>query len=302
MKSRIPSVFAALATCLWAGSASADDFLSPDILILGDSQIPFGSGPAFLDFFTNIHEHCAASPEQSIELEKLGETRVAVIGVRSTSLPSWLARSGPAKGAICDVDKNWRVNAGTYGFINTTGNKYVQIGQGAPYQFCAPGRSAFEEMFRDDYYDPKLTLMTFLGNSARRWAESLEDTVADVERMTSQLPPDMGCIFMTTQPAYKEEIVQLRLRAQENLQKAFEITGSQCSFVPGATEATVEMYQGNANYFRLNSRGRVKDPFHPNEAAARNFFALEMDSICTAIFDQLEDLPPIESETASVQQ
>lgn len=34
--------------------AHAEDFISPEILILGDSQISFGSGPAFLEFFTDI--------------------------------------------------------------------------------------------------------------------------------------------------------------------------------------------------------------------------------------------------------
>ena len=269
-------------------SASAQDFVSPEILILGDSQISFGSGPAFLEFFNDIEGHCQANKEQMQNLKKLGKMRVGVIGVRSTSIHSWTARSGRSKDTICKEDRKWRVNAGTYGFINMTGNKYVQIGKGKEYQFCAPKKSAFEYMFRDGYYEPKLLLMSFLGNSAKRWANSLEAAIEDVEKMMAQLPPDVPCVFMTTAPAYKKEIVDLRLKAQDNLMSAFEATGARCSFVPGATPETVLANQGNKNYFRLNKRGMVKDPYHPNRAAAKNFFALEMNGICNAVFDQMD--------------
>ena len=273
-------------------SAAAQDFVSPEILILGDSQISFGSGPAFLEFFNDIEGHCQANNEQMQNLKKLGKMRVGVIGVRSTSIHSWTARSGRSKDTICKEDRKWRVNAGTYGFINMTGNKYVQIGKGKEYQFCAPKKSAFEYMFRDGYYEPKLLLMSFLGNSAKRWANSLEAAIEDVEKMMAQLPPDVPCVFMTTAPAYKKEIVDLRLKAQDNLMSAFEATGARCSFVPGATPETVLANQGNKNYFRLNKRGMVKDPYHPNRAAAKNFFALEMNGICNAVFDQMDRALP----------
>ncbi len=279
---------AILNTLVMTTSAYADDFVSPEILILGDSQISFGSGPAFLEFFTDIKEHCHPNQQQAESLQRLGKMRVGVIGVRSTSIPSWIARRGPAKDTICEEDRKWRVNAGTYGFINMTKNKYVQIGKGREYQFCAPKKSAFEEMFREDYYNPKLLLMSFLGNSARRWADSPEAAIEDVEEMMRQLPATMPCIFMTTAPAYSAKIIDLRLRAQKNLMAAFEKTGSRCTFVPGATEETVAANQGNKHFFRLNKSGMVKDPYHPNQRAAKNFFALEMDGICNAIFDQIE--------------
>lgn len=280
---------AAFCALLTATPTLADDFISPEILILGDSQISFGSGPAFLEFFTDIKEHCSPNEQQTENLRRLGEMRVGVIGVRSTSIPSWIARKGPAKDTICEEDRKWRVNAGTYGFVNMTNNQYVQIGKGREYQFCAPKKSAFEEMFREDYYNPKLLLLSFLGNSARRWADSKEDAVKDVEEMMRQLPPDMPCIFMTTAPAYSAKIVNLRLRAQKNLMSAFEETGSRCTFVPGATPETVAANQGNRHFFRLNKSGMVKDPYHPNKRAAKNFFALEMDGICNAIFEQIDD-------------
>ena len=298
------SCIAAVCALSLTSQTSAQDFISPDILILGDSQISFGSGPAFLDFFSDIKTHCSPNAEQLRYLDRLGDMEVGVIGVRSTSLPSWTARGGAAKDTICEVDPTWNVNAGSYGVINDTGNKYVQIGRGEEYQFCERGQSAFETMFRDDYYDPSLLLMTFLGNSSRRWAEDPEAAVRDVEEMTAQLPPDMPCIFMTTAPAYREDIVERRLRAQTNLMAAFEQTGSQCSFVPGATPETVAANQGNASFFRRNSNGSVKDPFHPNTRAAEHFFELEMDAICDAVFEQIEradHLAPVpEPELASI--
>lgn len=289
LRTTLTGLFVATTLCT---AASAQDFVSPEILILGDSQISFGSGPAFLDFFNDIEGHCGANKEQMQSLKKLGKMRVGVIGVRSTSIHSWTARSGRSKDTICKEDRKWRVNAGTYGFINMTGNKYVQIGKGKEYQFCAPKKSAFEYMFRDGYYAPKLLLMSFLGNSARRWAESLDAAIEDVEKMMAQLPPDVPCIFMTTAPAYKKSIVDLRLKAQNNLMTAFQETGARCSFVPGATPETVLANQGNKNYFRLNKRGIVKDPYHPNRAAAKNFFALEMNGICSAVFDQIDRALP----------
>jgi hypothetical protein len=262
-------------------------FQSPSIVILGDSQIPFGSGPVFLDFFENIKSHCPPAPGQTHKIEALADMKVAVIGVRSTSLQSWTATMGRAKGAICDVDPKWKVNAGTYGFINTSGNKYKQIGRGDAYRFCEKGKSAFQVMFRPDYYDPKLILLSFLGNSARRWADSYDAAVDDVTKMNAQLPTGVPCIFMTTAPSYSKKITELRLKAQANVKRAFVETGSSCSFIEGTTPETVAANQGNKHYFRVNSAGKVKDPYHPNEKAARTFLMIGMDDICTAVYDQI---------------
>ena len=266
----------------------AKEFVSPDILVLGDSQIPFGSGPAFLEFFTDIKHYCRPDETHKSNLAKLGDMKVAVIGVRSTSLRSWTARSGIDKAKVCDVDPTWNVNAGSYGVVNETDNKYVQIGQGAQYQFCEQDRSPFETMFREDYYRPKLLLFSFLGNSAMRWAKDKDDAVADVLDMMSQVPEKIPCIFMTTAPPYSKTNTEIRLRAQNNLRMAFHETGNRCTFVPGSTPETIAANQGNKNYFRLNDDGKVSDPYHPNQVAAKNFFALEKEGICSAIFEQVE--------------
>jgi hypothetical protein len=274
--------------------AQAEPFVSPDILVLGDSQIPFGSGPVFLDFFENLKSHCPPKPAQEAALAHIDDMKVAVIGVRSTSIQSWTARSGGNKGAICTVDKKWKVNAGTFGFINRTGNKYQQMGRGKPYQFCQKGKSAFEAMFRPDYYRPKLLLMSFLGNSTKRWANNREDALADVEKLMSQIPEGTPCIFMTTAPPYSKKIVDRRLKAQTNIKWAFEQTPRSCTFIEGATPETIAANKGNKRHFRRNKSGRVKDPFHPNERAAKNFMKLEMASICEAIYSEIT-LPAVVS-------
>jgi hypothetical protein len=269
------------------GAGTAEEFRSPDIVVLGDSQLSFGSGPVFLDFFQNIESHCQPDARQARDLEQLGDKSVAVIGVRSTSLRSWVARKGRAKGRVCDVDKKWRVNAGTFGSVNTTKNKYVQIGQGKQYQFCKHGQSPFEAMFADEYYKPKLLIMSFLGNSAKRWATDKEAAFKDVADTMAQLPEGMPCIFMTSAPSYHKKTVDLRLKAQQNIKAAFKQSGSRCSFVEGFTPETIAANQGNKLYFRRNSSGKVKDPFHPNEKAAKNFFMVRTNDICEAVYGQL---------------
>lgn len=285
---------------LAAPIAQAEPFVSPDILVLGDSQIPFGAGPVLLDFFENLQSHCPPKPEHEAALKHIDDMKVAVIGVRSTSIQSWTARSGRAKGAICTVDKKWKVNAGTFGFINRTGNKYKQMGRGKPYQFCQKGKSAFEAMFRPDYYKPKLLLMSFLGNSTTRWANDRNKALADVEKLMSQVPEGTPCIFMTTAPPYSKKLVDRRLKAQTNIKWAFEQTPGSCTFIEGATPKTIAANKGNKKHFRRTKSGRVKDPFHPNQRAARNFMKLEMANICHAIYDELKPLAKVSTRVAGV--
>lgn len=282
---------AAVATSLPA-SAQNSTFVSPDILVLGDSQISFGSGPAFVDFLSDIEASCAPSMRQKRTLRALGEGKVAVIGVRSTSIHSWTARGGAAKGSVCDVDKKWKVNAGTYGVVNTSENPFVQIGQGKNYQFCRKGQSPFEAMFDDGYYAPRLLLLTFLGNAAKRWAENPEFTRRDAERMAAQLPAGVPCIFMTTAPAYTKKVSMQRLKAQENIKAELARAGMRCSFVSGITPDTIAANQGNKSFFRRNKSGKVKDPYHPNERGARHHLRLVAPQLCDAIFTELGGAQP----------
>lgn len=88
--------------------AQGTSFQSPTIVILGDNQIPFGSEPGFLEFFENITSHCPPTEQQRKNLEVKADMKVAAIGARSTSLHSWTATMGRAKGAIAMWTRNGR--------------------------------------------------------------------------------------------------------------------------------------------------------------------------------------------------
>lgn len=260
-------------------------FNSPDILILGDSQIPFGSGPSFLDFFETLVDNCGYKPRLA---DQLGGQSVAVIGVRSSSLGTWTKRSKSGKRPICGVDPKWKANAGTFGTVNRTKNIYVQIGQGRNYQFCKPKASAFETMFQPEYYDPKLLFLTFLGNSSGTWARDKNAALKDVTAAIEHLPPHIPCVFMTTAPTYSKKTVKMRFKAQENLKAAFAETGHRCAFVDGYTAETIAANQGVRTHFRQRKSGRVKDPYHPNQRAAQKFLRLRHAAICEAVAGQLK--------------
>lgn len=258
-------------------AAAQQGFKSPDVFVLGDSQLSFGAGVAFIDFLKKNGKACGIDPQWSI----------GVLGVRSSSLRAWTASDGGGKKAICDVDPKWKVNAGSFGIINKTNNKYVQIGQGDAYQFCRSGRSPFQAMFAGGYYNPKIFVMAFLGNATERWANSEADALDDVKRTMQDIPFDLPCIFMTTAPGYTPKINGERQKAQDNIEKAFKAVGKRCTFVQGYTPATIAANQGNASKFRLKPDGTVKDPYHPTEGSAREFLSLIKGSLCSAFKSEL---------------
>jgi len=265
-----------LALCL-PFAAHAEARGAPDVLVIGDSQLSFGAGAAFVDGLRAMAGTCG--------LER-GST-VGVIGVRSSSLTSWTGRTKKAKAAICDLDPKWKVNAGVYGTLSQGENPYVQIGRGAQFQLCSPDRSPLQALFHDGYYTPKLLILFMMGNAADRWAASSAAAAADIRALMADLPPGSPCVFMTSAPTYGAKVVRLRQKAQDNLARALVANGSRCSFVPGFTPATIAENQGNAQNFRRTPSGKVKDPFHPTEAAARRFLTLRKGALCAAISSQL---------------
>lgn len=255
---------------------------APDVLILGDSQLTFGAGEAFLDELQAMAGSCGLAA---------GAT-TGIIGVRSSSIATWTAQSKAAKAAICDVDPKWKVNAAAYGTLSPGKNPYVQIGRGAQFQFCSPDRSPLQSVFAEGYYAPDLLVFFMLGNATERWAGSPDAALQDVRSLMADLPPGQPCIFMTSAPPYKEKAVRLRQQAQDNLESAFARSDSQCSFVPGFTADTIRENQGNAANFRRNPSGGVKDPLHPTKTAARKFLKLQLGALCRAIDRQLPGNEP----------
>jgi hypothetical protein len=267
----------ALAVFSLAPAVHAEVSGSPDILVLGDSQLTFGAGEAFVDLLGQMAGECGLE----------AGTTTGVIGVRSSTLASWTGRTKSAKGAICDVDPKWKVNAGAYGTLSQGENPYIQIGRGAQFQFCTSTLSPLEAVFADRAYTPRLLIMFLMGNATERWAGSPAAALQDARAFVADLPQGQPCIFMTSAPPYGEKVVRLRQRAQDNIEQAFASIGQRCSFVPGFTAATVRENLGNAANFRRRQSGKVKDPFHPTEAAARRFLRLQKAGLCEAIAVQL---------------
>jgi hypothetical protein len=277
----LPLKFLLAAACIAAATtaslAQGTAKGAPDVLILGDSQLTFGAGEAFLDLLAGMAGSCGLDPKAT----------TGVIGVRSSAITSWTGASTSAKGAICDVDPKWKVNAGAYGTLGQGQNPYIQIGRGEQFQFCRAGVSPLQAVFAKGYYAPDLVIFFMMGNATERWAGDPGAAVQDVRALMADLPPGQPCIFMTSAPPYKEKAVRERQQAQDNIEAAFAKTGSHCSFVPGFTPETIAENQGNAANFRRAGSGKVKDPYHPTEAGARRFLKLRRGALCAAMATQL---------------
>lgn len=260
---------------------------TPDILVLGDSQISFGAGAEYLKFFRDLPQRCGANAQQTEQLAALGQRTTAAIGVRSTSLASWTARDGSAKGTICDVDERFGVNAGAYGIQGNDNRAFVQIGRGEDYQFCEPEKSPFEAAFTPGNYDPKLLVLAFLGNSEARWANNPTAAAQDAQRTISQIPSDIPCVFLTTVPVFEEETNDARMQAQTAIINAFEQSGGHCEPVAGFTRQTRNAIEGQLDFFRQRDDGSLADPFHPRPAATRLFLDLNAPQLCDAVLSAL---------------
>lgn len=83
---RTKAAVAALFALGLAKPAQGEARGSPDVLVLGDSQLSFGAGIAFVDLLTHMAEECGLAPDAT----------TGVIGVCSSSLASWSGRTKSA--------------------------------------------------------------------------------------------------------------------------------------------------------------------------------------------------------------
>jgi hypothetical protein len=286
MARSIAPILTALAMAIWPLQATAQD--AADVLILGDSQISFGAGKAYLDFFKNLPQNCSNTSLQKAEISKLGARRTLAVGVRSTSLHSWIARSGASKDTICEVDKKYGVNAGAYGIVGQSGRKFIQIGKEPGFDYCTKGQSAFETVFSQQKHTPKLVVLNFLGNAEGRWINNQAAADADVRATFQQIPKDVPCVVLTTAPVFKKATNDRRMQAQNRLKQAIETHGNQCQIVEGFTAQTRNAIEGQSRFFRRNDSGRVTDPHHPNNGATRQFVKLIGPKLCEAIGTELK--------------
>ncbi|HUS97176.1 MAG TPA: hypothetical protein VMX97_10585 [Hyphomicrobiaceae bacterium] len=283
------AAFFLLCTATGAGHASdlqARNPMAPDVLVLGDSQLAFGAGPVFFEFFSNIAKICGASGRNQAFFKKFGSTKARVMGVRSTGIQHWTTTRWPAKKIICKEDPEWAVNARLYGFPKRSNGQYVQIGKTPGFKYCSTPKPVLEVMMRDPSFRPRLLFLFFMGNAVDRW-RSTTAARSDVRRLTENLPADLPCIFMTTSPAYWTRSNTNRAKAQNNLKTAFAAGMNRCGFVAGIDDVTRSAIQANKGYFRKTPSGRVKDGFHINKPGARKFVSLKRNEICSAVAREL---------------
>ena len=245
-----------------------------EILVLGDSQISFGAGGAYTAYFGDLAQKCG------VVAPRFARADAAAIGVRSSALHHWTARNESTRGMICDVDPKFGVNAGSYG-VTSDNRSYVQIGADPNYPFCTPNRSPLEAVFDTNKFNPDLVVLAFLGNATGRW-QSATTARNDWQAAAAQLPAGMPCIVMTTIPSYEKDENDRRARAQANLAAAVQDSGN-CAFVPGFTTATRQAIEGNTEYFRADSTGKVTDPNHPTAASAARFIDIQTPALCAAL-------------------
>ena len=280
-----------LATVPAADAAKSGSFTLPEIFLLGDSQFAFGAGPAFHDFFENFTENCSKHTDDKELLAYVDMRRVGLMGVRSTSIHSWVAHKWRRKKFVCEPDPKWRVNARLYGWDGHRNGSYVQLGHDPDFQICHPRQSVFEAMFADKMQHPKLALFFFMGNAVTRWARSKKNTAKDIRKLHEQLPKSTACIVMTTVPSYRKKDNKIRSKAQAGLMRALQAANSRCTFLPGYTKRTLATYQGNAKYYRRHKSGKkagkVKDPYHPSPVGARKFIELKRPALCKAVLKEL---------------
>ncbi|WP_370400850.1 hypothetical protein [Sulfitobacter sp. JB4-11] len=248
-----------------------------EILLLGDSQISFGAGGAYLQFLQTLGRSCPGVPA------RFATAKAQAIGVRSTALHHWTASSAPDRDPICEIDKTYGVNAGSYG-VTSPGLTYVQIGA-ADYPFCSSRSTPLESAVT--HIDPDLIILAFLGNATDRW-QSARTARADWQAADAQLPQDIPCMVMTTIPAFEPAENRRRQSAQENLRAAVLAT-DRCGFVPGLTPATLKAIEARKDNFRTDATGRVTDATHPTAASAARYIQINQPLLCAGLRAALAD-------------
>ncbi len=257
-----------------------------EILILGDSQLAFGSGPNILDFFDSFSQRCQGlglAPERLRAVEAMSH---GILGVRATGLHMWLSNTAKGTRMICVKDPAGLVNASTYGSMRYGRSKWVQIGESRNHRFCGGARSPIQHIMANLPEPPKLMILHFLGLSAYHWLRTAR-LERDLERVDAQLPKQTKCLFWTTTPAYTAKINAPRIRAQAKLAGKLKEKNHRCGFVAGFTPETLKAFQGNTQYYYKRKNGRVKDPYHTTPAGAERFLKLRGPDLCRGVVKAL---------------
>lgn len=283
----VPAIAFAL-NGIGVSSASAQKFSSPDILVLGDSQLSIGSARPMQNFFRNFETVCKPHVNDTTILKRVAKMRTTMIGVRAGTLQSWVLPSGNYWNRLCRTPRRVKLNASVRGHNSPRGRTYVKIGKGQSFQFCKPRTPALRLMLRKGYYQPRLVLFYTMGSGAWRMAaENGRGANEDVRALSRLLPKQTRCVVMPTAPIYKAQGNRVRVKAQANLVRAFNAQGNRCQVITSLRPETINRIQGKARHFKRRANGRVRDPWHPSAAATEGFFQANRRAMCRAVASAL---------------
>lgn len=265
-------------------SINAQQLKDASILVIGDSQILFRGGDAYVDYFTHLADECRMifpDPAESLDTHIKGP--VGVAGVRGASIDAWLSRGGPDKERICTPEASWPMNARGFGVLHKPDKKFVQIGDDPTYPLCEPGKSPVEALFQTAGIKPQLLVFSLLGSQSEFWARDRALADRDAENFAAQIPLGTPCIYMGTAPNFKTRLNVIRQRGQAHFFESLHHHGTTCQLVEGLTDQSIAALQGNKAFYKTNSEGIVRDGFHPNDAGIRTFLGTTTRSMCLAV-------------------
>ncbi|MEP3231972.1 MAG: hypothetical protein ABJO30_04015 [Hyphomicrobiales bacterium] len=265
-------------------SAPAQSLADPDLLIIGDSQILFRGGPAYVDHFSKLAETCSALiPERAADFKSHFSGDVGVAGVRAAAINSWLAREGEHKDALCVPQKSWPKNTRGFGTLHTPDQKFHQTARDGNYPLCQPNQSPVETLFKDIAIKPKLLVFSMLGGYSKKWAKDKALADKDASNLAAQIPKNTPCLYLTTAPSFAEKPNAERLEGQNHFFTGIHKTRGACLPVKGLTDETISAFQGNNKFYKTRDDGTVRDVFHPNDLGVRTFLNKVSPAMCRAL-------------------
>lgn len=265
-------------------SASAQSLADPDLLVIGDSQILFRGGPAYVDHFSKLADTCGALiPERATDFKTHFTGAVGVAGVRAAAINSWLAREGKEKDALCVPQKSWPKNTRGFGVLHTPDQKFHQTGSDGNYPLCQPDQSPLEALFKGVATKPKLLVFAILGGYSRKWAKDEALAQKHAAELAAQVPENTSCLYLTTAPSYSGKQNAPRRKGQDHFFDGIEKAPGACLPVKGLTDETISAFQGNSKFYKTRDDGTVRDVFHPNDLGVRTFLNKVTPAMCQAL-------------------
>ena len=265
-------------------SAFAQSLKDADLLVVGDSQILFRGGPAYLDHFNQLAQTCGTLiPERAADFTRHFSGDVGVAGIRAATTNSWLAREGKEKDALCVPEKSWPKNTRGFGVLHTPDKKFHQTGRDGNYPLCQPNQSPLETLFKEVGTNPKLLVLAILGKHANVWAKDKALAHKDAAELAAQVPASTPCLYLTTAPSFSEKQNAKRRVGQDHFFSGFQNAGGACLPVKGLTNETISAFEGNNKFYKTREDGTVRDVFHPNDLGIRSFLKTVSPAMCRAL-------------------